>query len=527
MELANEQRSPSGSNSTSPKPRPKLVSIQPTEPIVTPVPEADAPVAKGLLQKRPVQIVLGFCAGIGVALVIMAVQTQFSTGDSALIEQSDGPAVAQSPVPEAIVAQPETNVEAAIGPETSVESSILPDNLSAPPVRPIGVSEFFERDVEMALENPLTTDLPSLLGPAEEVEAPVASSESAVLPSESSDPRSENSPANLVPVDSASTPALAEEAADPVVAAGPSLPQVAPPDFGSEILRANLAPAELSATFGSPDEVADPIISDRQISEVSPTEQILLSPEPLATELAGAEIALAESTSVSAPVADSLRGDARALPTVAGPAPLDAASPAAFRPELLLSLTAELQAIGFNADTGIAAVTYGADRIAYGDTSKLTAAPAQGSLPVVDLAVAGQGSGIVGAEEMAVWIFAAASVGDAKVDTALAKAEGFNLTVRGVDRVGYRISSNQIRYYDTASAAAANQLAAEIGAIPRDFTDSGANPPPGTLEIYLAGVGGTSQPSAGAANAVPARRTTGVEALRANVISRLRRGISR
>ncbi|MDJ0992165.1 MAG: hypothetical protein QNI90_01200 [Dinoroseobacter sp.] len=102
---------------------------------------------------------------------------------------------------------------------------------------------------------------------------------------------------------------------------------------------------------------------------------------------------------------------------------------------------------------------------------------------------------IDGAENMATWIFVA---GTARAD-AIASAQGavkkYNMPVRAVNRVNYRISESQVRYYDASTAIAAKHLAAEIGARARDFTSSGIDPAEGTLEIYLAGkpIGGRAR----------------------------------
>lgn len=91
------------------------------------------------------------------------------------------------------------------------------------------------------------------------------------------------------------------------------------------------------------------------------------------------------------------------------------------------------------------------------------------------------------ATDVPIWVFASGSVGDNILDSAKTAVEGLDMTVRAINRVNYRISRNQVRFYDPASAATAERLAAAIGAVSRDFTAAGANPPEGTLEVYLAG----------------------------------------
>lgn len=123
-----------------------------------------------------------------------------------------------------------------------------------------------------------------------------------------------------------------------------------------------------------------------------------------------------------------------------------------------------------------------------------------------------------GAEGLSVSIFAASTVEDETVETTQGVVSFYDLPVRTVTRVGYRISQNQIRFYDASSAEAAARLAEEIGAISRDFTNSNANPPPGTLEVYLAG---DAAPSA----APTRRQPSEAERLRSSVISKLRSGV--
>jgi len=123
-----------------------------------------------------------------------------------------------------------------------------------------------------------------------------------------------------------------------------------------------------------------------------------------------------------------------------------------------------------------------------------------------------------GAEGLSVSIFAASTVEDEDVEAAQGIVDVYDLPVRTVTRVGYRISQNQVRFYDATSAEAAERLAAEIGAISRDFTNSNASPPPGTLEVYLAG-------DAAPSSAPVRRQPSEAERLRNSVISKLRSGV--
>ncbi|NNJ66924.1 MAG: hypothetical protein HKP54_02695, partial [Boseongicola sp.] len=81
--------------------------------------------------------------------------------------------------------------------------------------------------------------------------------------------------------------------------------------------------------------------------------------------------------------------------------------------------------------------------------------------------------------ERPLWIFAPGSVSDEVLETTRSTAENLNLSVQAINRVNFRISTNQVRYYDQASSAAAEQLAARLDAVPRDFTTSGIDAQPG------------------------------------------------
>ena len=123
-----------------------------------------------------------------------------------------------------------------------------------------------------------------------------------------------------------------------------------------------------------------------------------------------------------------------------------------------------------------------------------------------------------------IWIFAPSSVGQDVINTSQSVAEQLNLSVQAVNRVGYRISQSQVRYYDRDSAEAAARLAAEIGAIPRDFTTSDVNAAPGTLEIYLAGRSTVARAQTTAPRR--AQPSNDLDRLRSSVIDRIRAGLS-
>lgn len=158
------------------------------------------------------------------------------------------------------------------------------------------------------------------------------------------------------------------------------------------------------------------------------------------------------------------------------------------RPKLLASLSDVPRVDPIeeaNGGPGIAVASFRDSQFAETESDLLARAPAADAAPPVDRVP--PKPMIVGAEDMALWIFAAASADEDTIATAQTILEDYGLPLRAVTRVGYRISDNQVRFYDATTAAAAERLAKDIGAVARDFTGSNADPSPGTLEIYLAG----------------------------------------
>ncbi|MBF9031606.1 hypothetical protein HKCCE3408_14485 [Rhodobacterales bacterium HKCCE3408] len=137
---------------------------------------------------------------------------------------------------------------------------------------------------------------------------------------------------------------------------------------------------------------------------------------------------------------------------------------------------------------------------------------------------------IPGADFVILHIFAADSVGDDVVAELQDTVDGLRLPVVAVNRVDYRISENQVRYYDDRSAEAADIVARTIGARARDFTASGVNPEPGTIEIYIGtGIEITPQVSTVATRTDPETelQDSELEDMRSRVISRLRDAMDR
>jgi len=114
-------------------------------------------------------------------------------------------------------------------------------------------------------------------------------------------------------------------------------------------------------------------------------------------------------------------------------------------------------------------------------------------------------------------IFAAPGTAPDAVEAATSSVGRLGFAGTEINRVTFSISKNQIRYYSPNTAEAARVLALEVGATPRDFSRSGLRPPPGTIEIYLAGAGR-------AARKVSTPRMSAADRARQQLLSRLRGG---
>lgn len=319
---------------------------------------------------------------------------------------------------------------------------------------------------------------------------------------------------------------------------------MAPPTVPGTSSAAKRAPSGL-AGLGTPQRDAVPDVGQppqqaaRQMAEPGSTDPppleetalpaMLSSLNSTQTGVGNVEPVVANRSFGSAPGTGDGLDAARRLPAIDDPAPFDGrlslADPE--RPAPLLTVTAAPAAITSDDGAGIAGAFLADKYPADIGPDTLARAPAAGVIPRAEPGP--PGPVIPGAEDMSVFVFAAATTDDAVVGTARRAAEGFNLPVRAVSRVNYAISRANVRFYDAASGAAANRLAAEIGAVSRDFTGSDLNPPPGTIEIYLAGEAAEAPPRPTARATAPARRpqVSEAERRRDSVLSRLRSGVSR
>ncbi|WP_425091511.1 hypothetical protein [Tropicimonas sp. S265A] len=236
---------------------------------------------------------------------------------------------------------------------------------------------------------------------------------------------------------------------------------------------------------------------------------------------AGADAALSGRTSVATrPSLERLRADPSPLPVFApraGVAGLFTATPT--RPELLASLSIGTFAGPRETGPDVAVAALDDAFTTFVQPDALGVAPAAGALPAAGLSP--PAPAIPGATSMAMAIFAAGTVVDDAIETTQTVVESYGLPVVAIRRVGYRISQNHVRYYDASTAAAASLLATKIGGIARDFTRSGVNPEPGTLEIYLAGS------STAASRPARAPQPSAEDRLRNSVIAKLRGRLER
>ena len=92
-----------------------------------------------------------------------------------------------------------------------------------------------------------------------------------------------------------------------------------------------------------------------------------------------------------------------------------------------------------------------------------------------------------GTEGYAVVLNAPNTLSDEEVATAANDIRETGMSIGRVDRVDFRISATQVRFFRPEDEAPAAVMANRIGAQARDFTSYRPSPPAGTIEIFLAG----------------------------------------
>jgi hypothetical protein len=120
------------------------------------------------------------------------------------------------------------------------------------------------------------------------------------------------------------------------------------------------------------------------------------------------------------------------------------------------------------------------------------------------------------------------SMKETEVANLVASLTETGFTVGEPVRVSFRISSNQVRYFHSDDAEAAQILADEIGGLARDFTAFRPSPPSGSIEVWLAGTGAAKATGSQAATQKriqqPQSEAAKIQALRDRLILQLRTG---
>ncbi|MGB3314405.1 MAG: hypothetical protein WBB85_08325, partial [Albidovulum sp.] len=91
------------------------------------------------------------------------------------------------------------------------------------------------------------------------------------------------------------------------------------------------------------------------------------------------------------------------------------------------------------------------------------------------------------ADPQTVFLHVPSSVPETEVQNVFAALKVAGFTVEDPRRVGFSISTSNVRYFHDADAGAATRLAETIGAAARDFTAYRPSPPDGTIEVWIAG----------------------------------------
>ena len=122
-------------------------------------------------------------------------------------------------------------------------------------------------------------------------------------------------------------------------------------------------------------------------------------------------------------------------------------------------------------------------------------------------------------------VFAPANLSETVTGEVMSQLEDAGFDTGVLKSVGFRISSNNVRYYHSADAETALVLAELTNAKVRDFTSFSPSPARGTVELWLEGTAPkalrrlTRRSQAGSSNSDPALR-----ALRDRLVQRLQRG---
>lgn len=129
---------------------------------------------------------------------------------------------------------------------------------------------------------------------------------------------------------------------------------------------------------------------------------------------------------------------------------------------------------------------------------------------------------VPGAAAVLVHLNAPETVPEGDLDSVTGGLAEAGVAIAKVNRVGFKVSETQIRYFHADNAETATALADLFGGRARDFTNFRPTPPEGTLEVYLAGdrVAPPPRPQATRRSAQPSE----LDRLRDRIVQRLRRG---
>ena len=124
--------------------------------------------------------------------------------------------------------------------------------------------------------------------------------------------------------------------------------------------------------------------------------------------------------------------------------------------------------------------------------SSLTPPALDTRLPTLDLAEpsaapawAPRGMAIAGERDLRVVLTANQGMSATQFDGIVSATEATGIPLAQTQRVGFTITTDQVRFFHDADIAAAGTLADALGAEIRDFTQFNPKPPLGTIEIYL------------------------------------------
>jgi hypothetical protein len=96
---------------------------------------------------------------------------------------------------------------------------------------------------------------------------------------------------------------------------------------------------------------------------------------------------------------------------------------------------------------------------------------------------------ISGADAFEAVIYAPSTLAEKEVNIVAADLRETGIYLGRVNRVNYKVSTKQVRFFYQEDAELALALAQRIGAQARDFTNYRPSPPGGSIEIFLAGKG--------------------------------------